>query len=276
MATKIWTGETNNTYATSTNWVNNSAPGSADDVFIQGSVNIDGADQSGTAIGSFTVLPGYTGTIGGLETVLQIDTNAFDFSGQGISYIDLGGSTPNGTTLNVRDTAIPGVSGQAGLYLDLLSSTGIVLNVTKGYVQTPRHGDTAKIATVNVGHETSPGSDAYGSLKTGLTIDTGINVLGGLVELGVNAGVVTVAGGALIHKAGTITTLNMRGGTAILKSTGTITTLNAQSGSVDYSQDGLSKTVTTLNAYGASIRLDPNAVTVTNAIGSLGAITFSR
>jgi hypothetical protein len=129
-------------------------------------------------------------------------------------------------------------------------------------------GETATIATLNVGWMTSQTSDALLVCGSGTTLST-VNAYGGTIEL--NSALTTLTQGAAIltlRGTGTITTWHLDGGIGFHCSNGTITTLNVGGGArVDFRQDLRARIVTNCNAYQGATIQDPNkSVTWTNGI----------
>ena len=77
---------------------------------------------------------------------------------------------------------------------------------------------------------------------------------------------IKVNGGDLVIEGDqAITTLTVTGGTVAASSTGTISSVDQDGGIVDYAQGNGIRTVTTHQLYaGATVRLNPDAVTITD------------
>lgn len=241
-----------------------------DNVTIQGTQAIsDGLDQSSIELGDFIVTPGYSGTIGSATGYLQIDvgnSNRFDFAGTGKAYIDLGGAAIDPV---IRNTAT--VTTGAGLYL---KGTALdVVEFRKGDLEIVK-GST--VATIYQLYTSTQASDTDLTIPPGVTLTT-LSKTGGTCSLSVAATTVSNDGGTLTTEgSGAITTLNVSGGNVYPNSTGTITTLNADGGATDFTRTRASRTVTTINRTGdASVTLDPDVVTVTNAIDSDGPFSIT-
>lgn len=250
-----------NDYTTESNWREGSVPVANDDVEITGSSAIlYNLDQSGVELDDFIVAPGCSAQIGQAGTPLQIDmgdSDRFEFNGSGAAYLD------------VQDAAISPVvkrtlavsQGRAGLHLT--GSALATVDVRGGTVKL----DGSTVTTLIV----AGGATVY--VPADATITTLRNLGAKLVELEVAATTVENQKGTLrTSGSGAIGTLNVDGGTVYANSTGTITTLNADGGTVDFRESRESRTVTTLNARGGKAYLDPNVVTVTNAIAAVGPL----
>lgn len=243
---------------TAANWVEGVVPVATNHVLITGSNKIIyGLRQGSVAINGFTVVPTYTGIIGGPGKPLVIDPDIFNFAGTGISYIDIGSAA---IAVSVTATATPS-SGAAGLYL--LGSGITTLSVTGGTVAVATaSGETATITTA----QCSGAGVVY--LGSGLTLTT-FHLVSGTGYLSCAATTVNADSGTLYTLGtGAITTLNngsaLGGSTSYLSSTGTITTLNAKGGTIDFSKSDIARTVTTLNHYnGCSVKRNPSYITVT-------------
>lgn len=76
------------------NWLEGEAPVATDDVFIVSGADIQyGLNQSGVALGDFSVESSATGKIGRRGFFLRIDPNYFSFAGSGEAWIDTGTTT---------------------------------------------------------------------------------------------------------------------------------------------------------------------------------------
>lgn len=221
-----------------------------------GSGAITGTDQSSVSLGGFVVEEGHTNTIGSATLPLSITTSGFEYSGTGISYINLAASA---ISPDIRN-ATTGQSGSPGLFLT--GSALSVLTVLKGTVGLAAlFGQTATATTVRVNGQS-------GALILGKNASiTNVYCFRGTILQNCAATTVSVYGGTLTtEESGAITTLNIdEAGNATLNSTGTITTLNMQAaltGIVDMLQSAEARTITTLNQKAGTIKLDKGIVTV--------------
>lgn len=257
------------------NWLEGAIPGAADDVLIAaGASNIRyGLDQSGVAVDRFDVEDGYTGQIGD-ESIgyLKIDPDDFNFAGTGQAWINTGSAATNSHI--IFNTAAP--SAGYGLYL-LHDTLGVPLTIYKGNVGFGINPSGATIlTTVYVNYTTNRDSDVTLDLKAA-TLTT-LNVTGGTVSVEVATTTINQWAGTLTtQKAMTITTANIMGGTFVSNASGTIGTLNANGGTCDFRRDSIARTVTDLAHRGdAIVLLDPDVVTVTNAITSTGILRVTN
>lgn len=214
-----------------------------------------GLDQSGVAIGDFIVENGYTGQIGSATLgYLIIDPDRFEFAGGGVAYLNLH-SAAIPITIHKTANATTG----RGLYL---RGSGItVANIAGGQVGIASNGgETATITTVRV---LGGGTSVW--LGNGLSL-TNLDTYAGTVALRCAATTIKHYGGVLqSEENGAITTVNHFGGSFIAKSTGTIGTYQLRGGTLDLTQSGAARTITTLNKYAGSwsILRNKEAVTIT-------------
>jgi len=143
-----------------------------------------------------------------------------------------------------------------------------VLNVSKGTVSVaPFPGETATIATLTVGYVTNQNSDSTVKTSTGVTLTT-VTQTGGVFQFDSSITTFTQTGGTSTAISGTITTLNLEGGTLYFQSSGAITNWKIYSGAtLDFSQNNQSRTLTNKGSiYSGSSLQDPNS-TVTFSAG---------
>jgi hypothetical protein len=115
-------------------------------------------------------------------------------------------------------------------------------------------GETATVATLVTGDPTNAASTVCGS---GCTLTT-VTLNGGVQETNSAMTTANQNGGNWTHKLGTVTTLNMYGGTHYPNGAATYTTLNLYGGTFDASKGNASFTITnTVNLYRGSRYIDP-------------------
>ena len=280
MATRIWKGNdssTPNDYSVAGNW-DTAVPTASDTVIIPaGSASITaGLNQSSVELAEFTVQEGYTGTIGirgasGAEpTYLQIDLandSPCEFTLQNHAYVNIG-------TSDVDVTVFRAATGAQGDYGLCLQGTGIqTLSVHAGSVGLAhQRGDIGHCDDIQL-HGSALLYRGQGADNSTATISGGTLVdAGGISTCNIYSGRFTS-----IEKAA-LTTLNCYGGRSVLSSVTTVTTVNMKkpSCSLDFSQNGNPRTVTTLNFEEGDIKFHPN-VTITNFNHStLAAVLTSR
>lgn len=256
MADVYWVGGTSgnlNTYTTATNWLGGSAPGAGDDVVLitnptdGNDYDITGSDQSGTALGTFSVSADYGGAFGTSANPLIIDANRASFGGSSavttgkawwlrlqntsgdIPYIVVNATNQNdGSTQNLRDTT--------GLQLDVRANVDNLLI----------HSGVTRLL-----------SDSTGTVAAAF-------VNGGILETNEACTTLENNGGTLYvnNSSGTVTTLNHRSGITYLMG-GDITTVNVDAGIVFHMANN---TITNLNVYGGTVDASgsPYRATVTN------------
>ena len=271
------------------NWSTGSLPATGDDIVfdIGASDVLYGLDQHAVTPNSITILPGFTGKIG-LPAVNSDNASAtyFEYRPQYLQYGTTGvGGTVNATisggagrikldqgsapaTWNVTNSA---QRLEAGIPSVLLKGTNAAnaLNVNKGDVGVAFFGgETATLASVNVGYETNPAGDSTVWLGAAVTLAnaTLVQTGGNLTINSATSGTATITqyDGNLTLQSGAQTGLAVLGGTCVYNSTGTLAgaPVIAGSGTLDFSQDLRTKTVTNpINLYGAKSKLlDPNKV----------------
>jgi hypothetical protein len=219
-----------------------------------------GMSQSAVAINRFIVEEGYANTIGSATLgYLQIDPDIFVFEGTGAAFINLGSAAIDPEIRNTASAA----AGYRGLYL--LGTAMDVLNVLKGKVGVAvQAGEVSTVDNVRV-----IGGSADVWLGSGVTVSTGVDVQAGILTADCTVATSNLRGGTTeATLAAALTTVNLRGGTLLHNSTGTLGTLNWYSGTADWTQSGVERTVTTINAYegGGTLRFNKQAVTYTNGV----------
>ncbi len=293
-----------NDWSTADNWSANTLPATNDTVIIQNSsVSIlFGLDQSSVTLTQLEIDQSYLGKIGLPEDHFALDADTSDTSkpeyrqaylaisataihlgrhqgntspvGSGRIKLDTGS---NQTELNIQNTA--SVSADANLQPVrwIGSHASNVVNVTRGNlgVAMNQPGETATIATLNVGQRGNVSTDARVDLSSGVTLTT-LNQAGGNVTLGCNVTTLEQSAGTLTSsEAAAITTAHIDG-LAYFNSTGTISTLVvAPNGQADFSQDPRARTVSNCQLHkGASLNLDngnPLSITLTNGMDFIRA-----
>ncbi len=254
MANVTWLGTTSTAFTTAANWSGGSVPSATDSIrFVANYSNAIAAhDFSGTTLADVVVEKGYAAIMGSKTGNLKLTCTFFEFSGTGVSYIDLAASSIAPRVVATAST--PG----AGLYaLYLIGSALTTLSVEAGSVGVAAvHGTTATVATIRqrggdlrVGEGTTLTTySGYGGTATILANMTNANLYGAAVQTGEQA---------------TITTLTVESGVLVANSSGTITTATINGGELDLADSGGARTVTTLQVNpGGSISYDPAAVTL--------------
>ena len=246
-------------FSTAANWSAGSVPVASDDLIFTNSYNnpmTEGVDQGTTAFSSFYVEAGYTAQIGSFESPLISDVSKFDYHGGGVIWVKLGAS--GGIPVNVTNSGAT-ANGAWGVNIDgdvsTLSVSGgsVAVNVEAGF-------SGSLTALHSMGGQTVLGSN--------LTAVTSVDVLGGVVETRESVPTVRVYSGTFkTADAAAITTkLSVYGGDCVLNGTGTIADilLDSDGGStLDFTQTGISRTVTNIKNNGGVVVYNPNVITFT-------------
>lgn len=224
-------------------------------------------DQSGVAIGDFIVEAGYTGSIGTSTSYLRIDPDRFEFEASGgTAYINIGTAAISAT---IKDTGTPN-TGLRGLYL--LGSAIATLTIIKGYVGlASRSGETSTATTVrNMGASANLwlGKGAAATTVQNFAGESRVRISGTVTTLDV------LGGTCYTEEAVVVTTANVQGGSLVSSSTGTVTTLNIDGGAVDLTQNGAARTVTTCKLNTGRLRFGKN-ITFTNKVDSDDAAQYT-
>ncbi len=233
------------------NWAEAAVPVANDDVYFRaGATAVSyGLNQSGVEIDRFVVLPGFATDLGSVNALLQVDVEdakRFEYSGTGTAYIDVGGAAISPIIKRTKTAS----GGQAGLYLK--GSALVTVDQQSGVVRYV----TATITTLMVG----PTATAY--IAADCTVTT-IQNMGGTVVTECAVTTVNNQSGTLTTEgSGAITTLNIDAGTVYSNSSGTITTVNADGSTLDFTRSRTARTVSTLNFRGATVKYDPNVMTL--------------
>jgi hypothetical protein len=274
------------------NWSGGAVPVDLDDiVFDSGAVPVKyGLDQSAVTPASVTFTAGYTGTIGLPATNSDNAASTYvEYRGTYLQYGNSGDATTTAITIG-------GGTGSGSGRIKLDSGTGrvnVVINGTGNAAEASAGvpavlwkgthasntvtiskgtlgiafvaGETATVATLNVGYQSQIASDATVQVGAGATLTT-INQSGGALTVNSNVTTANVTNGTYTQAAGMLGTLNADGGRVIYKTTGALTTANVGSGAnLDCSQDMRARTITNINLYEGAEYHDPfGTVTATN------------
>jgi len=284
-------------WSTAANWSTGGVPASGDDVVFTNSANpcLYGLSQAGVALDSLTVDQTFTGTLGNprnnpsgyLEyrpTYLAVGAASVTIgggpgSGSGRIKIDTGTGQ---TTVNVFNSGSPAENNVKSILWKGTHADNVV-NISKGsFAAAYLQGESATIAMLNQGYQTSQAGDTDVLLGAGCTL-TAIVKTGG--SLTVNSDLATFSqgpgnAGTTILAAGTPAAIELTGGTLIYRTAGSYTSLVVtENGVVDFSQDPRPKTGTHTTVFSGATLLDPGqAVTFTNPIAlscALGDVTLN-
>lgn len=274
------------------NWSGGAIPVDSDAVvFDSGEVDcLYGLDQSAVSPETVDITMGYTGNIGLPKT--NVDNASYPYPEYRSQFLALGVSTDAVTT----DITIGQGSGAGSQRIKLDSGSGqavlLVLNtgqaesdaaptvewkgthasnvatISKGNVGIAfTAGETAVVATLNVGYQTNISGDSRVYCGSGVTLTT-VNISGGVLTTNSAMTTVNQTDGELIHYAGAVTTINLDKGAIRYRSTGTLTTaVVGSNGNLDFRQDMRSRTVTNCDLYEDAELHDPfGTATFTNGI----------
>ena len=271
-----------NDWSTAANWDTSAVPVDADDVAIENSAIsiLYGLAQSAVELTSLRVESTMTGAIGlprtnsggyveYRDTALKTSATTATIDGSGSSRINIEWDTDVKTACTVNGTGTAAETNVPPMILSGGHATN-TLNVNKGTVGVAYYaGDTASIATADIGYITNKSSDANVSFGSGTTLAT-LATRGGatVAECAISTALTHSGGTVEVAAAATVATLNNRGGTVYYTSTGTCTTLNASGGSVtDFRRNSSGRTFTNANTFSGAAIYDPAAsVTWTNGI----------
>jgi hypothetical protein len=278
MPNDYWIGSTGSQpWSTAANWSDTAVPVNGDDITVANATSsIDsGLAQSAVTLASLSVPQTFEGAIG--ATAFRVgdpSNNTTVANGSGRIKLDTGAVQTTGVVVGTKSAG---------------SDTGLEPFRWKGthasnklYVLGGRVGiattTPAEVATLT--ELSLDGSGAVVNVGAGVTLGT-LRLKAGTCNLKAGATTVKQDGGTLnTSGSGAITTLTMTAGTANLASTGTITTLEVLSGGVaDFTGSSQARTVTTVKLHkGATLKYDPEVVTVTNPIqvldGTPGDVTI--
>jgi|ERR1700734_2497758 len=241
MANPVWTGATDNSWSTTTNWSTGAVPVTGDNVTLSGTVPItSGLSQSGVTLASLIVLPNGV-TCGTLTTPLAISASLV------ICPAPTGNQISQGITrlnLNLGSNAAEVVVQSTGTSLD----SGL---------------DPVRITGSNASNALTVSGGIVG-LGTNLTTDTPtfptITVTGGQLTCGIGL----VDNGALTLTGGTVIANNRPASGAMW----TTVTINGQTNStpiLDCSKSAATGTITNRNQYNGVFKWAyPGQITITN------------
>lgn len=269
MATKKWIG-TDGSYSTSGNWSPSGVPTNGDTVRLPpgGGAITSGLDQSAVALVDFIVEKGYTAAIGSASLgYLKIDADKVIFEGTGAAWLDMGSAACD---FEVNATQQP-TTGNFGLYIKGSAIDDIAVTGSSVVGIAVNAGETATVQDIRVA-----GAAASVQCGAGVTL-TNSRLSAGKVHLKCAATLVqTYNGETRTSEAGAITTTETYGGTLVSNSIGTITTNKCYGGTVDFTQSAAVRTVTSTEIYsGATLRIDPSIVTMTNKPQLMEPMTLS-
>ena len=277
-------------FNTAANWDSGAVPVAGDTVVFEYSdvdclYNLDQSSVNNFA--SLTARQSYTGKIGLPRTNKSGGSSASDYYVEyreaylkaAVQAVTIGEGTGSGSgriklslensatcAILIYDTGTPAESGVQSVVITN-THTDTTATISKGSVGFDVFsGETGTIATLKLGYTTNRYGDVTGRTGSGTTI-TVLDKSGGDYEIGTAATTITHTGGTLTIKDGSITTLNVDGGTVRYQGNDTITTVNGGGGTLDLATDMRARTFTGTNVYKGFTLLDPfKTVTFTNGI----------
>ncbi len=272
MATRTYDGDAvDNNFITATNWSDDTAPVSADNVgfpaMAQAStLDIDGSDQVAVLLVDFHVEPECALNFGSRAAYLQIDTDYLYYDGEGKAFFDI----DNSTEIWLRNGSAGSSSASYGFSLIGTSNALLMIDVgsgnSVGLGAMAGESLAATIAIINSGDVTVGDS---------LTCTT-FSANGGTVSNSSDVTTMNVNGGTVTQVKNKPTTLNVYGGKIYYNSADVPTTLNLWGGILDTSQDARAKTFDTVNYYGGTINDPNNILTITTMTSYTGGVLSKR
>lgn len=259
-----------NDWANASNWSSGSVPANGDTVILENS-KIDilyGLDQHAVTLAALNIAQSFTGTIGLPRTnssgyveyrpqYLQIGATLCTIGrgdGQGSGRIKIDFYSIQ-TTCTIQNSGSAAESGVPSILLKGTHASN-VLNLVKGSVGVAFFaGESATIATVNVGYYANVNGDSTLIMGSGVSLTT-IKQSGGSVVAESNVTTLTQYGGAFTMRgAATIATATIEG-TLFDESTGTFTTLTIL-GKYDRRHSMAAKTCINISLYKGAEWHDP-------------------
>lgn len=261
MAIKTWTGNdsTNPTsFGLADNWSDGVAPAAGDTLIFSATYNANCTSQldaGTTAFSKIIVEEGFSADIGTSSANLISNVGLIEYHGSGIAYFKVGSG---GININVTSSG-GDTTGNYGVHIDGTVST---LTVSGGNVAVCNDSaDSGAVTNVRV-------SGGYVCLGAQLTSISTVNITGGKVLTRKSAGTVKIYGGNFetAEDAAISTKLTSYGGTCTLNGTGTVADIEANGDAstvIDFTKQGVARTVTTLKQNGGTIIYDPDVITIT-------------
>ncbi len=233
MATKIWTGSVDGNFQTAGNW-NGGVPVSNDDAIVPSVAtrSMDaGMDQSGAVdLDSLVVHRGYAGNIGSSGNPLKIAADKVLFMGAGEFWFENDITTDDVRIIAATPQTVVNLGGDTITSIAILrgkvtidGTTGAIADLNVGYF-TDRLNDSRVTIAASAGTLTSLFQDG-GKLWAGNTITTAHAHAGELTKQGTTS-IVTLeqhmGANVIYNSSGTITLARLRGGTLDLTQTGDV------------------------------------------------------
>lgn len=276
-----------NWWSNAANWSTGAVPVSTDNIWIDTPISIKyGLGQSAVVPGSLNISAAFTdGAQIGLPDINKDATSYQEYrqkdlqiggcstiigygNGQGSDMIRL----DNGSSDAVTGTLLQSQNQQQSYpNLEAIQWKGTnaanAWKIVKGSIGIAGYGgETATLASLTIGYQTSQESDANVRGGKGLTT-TLLTMDGGTVRLDKSPTTITKRGGTLTVNNSVPTTLNHTGGTVYMNGTGTITNVKQGAATLDYTgsnQVAGAVTTTNCNLYSGSQILDDRKITLGN------------
>tara|TARA_Y100001972_G_C7656605_1_gene330685 strand:+ start:1689 stop:2537 length:849 start_codon:yes stop_codon:yes gene_type:complete len=261
MAIKTWTGADTSAptaFNEPNNWSDGAVPGSGDTLVFSAQYDFSctsSLDAGTTAFTKIIVEEGFSGDIGTSSASLISDVGLIEYHGKGIAYFKVGSGGINTIITNSGGDS----SGNYGVHIDGTIST---LTVSGGNVAVCNESaDSGAVTNVRV-------SGGYVCLGAQLTSVSNVNITGGKVLTRKSAATVKIYGGNFetAEDAAISTKLTSYGGTCTMNGTGTVAEIEANGDAstvIDFTKQGVARTVTTLKQNGGTIIYDPDVITIT-------------
>jgi hypothetical protein len=262
MASNTWLGTdatAPTSFTTDANWSTGAVPTAGDDLVFTSDYNnacAQSVDQGTTAFGSLYVENGYTNQIGAFGAPFISAVENFEYNGGGVIWADLGDAS--GIPVTITNSG----AGASGAYGVNLKGNITTLSVSGGTVAVNLESGYSGTLTAL---RSSGGTVVLGP---NLTSVTSVDMTGGVVEARKNIPTVRVMGGEFrtSGSAAITTKLSVYAGNCVLSGSGTIADLllDSDGGSqIDFSRNGISRTVTAIKNNGGTLIYDPNVITFT-------------
>jgi len=261
MAIKTWTGNDSaspTSFVEPDNWSDGVAPTTGDTLVFSATYNANCTtflDAGTTAFSKIIVEEGFSANIGTSSADLISDVGLIEYHGKGIAYFKVGSGGINTIITNSGGDS----SGNYGVHIDGTIST---LTVSGGNVAVCNESaDSGAVTNVRV-------SGGYVCLGAQLTSVSNVNITGGKVLTRKSAATVKIYGGNFetAEDAAISTKLTSYGGTCTMNGTGTVAEIEANGDAstvIDFTKQGVARTVTTLKQNGGTIIYDPDVITIT-------------
>lgn len=258
MSEIFWQGDDTSSptdFNTAANWSIGYVPGAGDHIIFTPEFNNSctaNMDQGTTSFGDIRVEAGYSADIGSSGNPLTATPTSFLYRGAGTIHADIGAAN------------IPVIVENSGAYVggksgvNIIGSNISVLSISGGSCAVAMGAsDSATVATARV--------SGSGRLSLGADVTlTALDVLNGSCNLRCNCPTVKVYAGKLTTQLACAisTKLTAYAGDLILNGSGTIASLLLDgTASVDFSQNGVPRTVSTVQNLGGAITRDPAVIT---------------